>query len=233
MLAVVDSPAASASVERDLAASSSPAAVLEAAADISAVARKVPVGELLFEQGSLRSFVYRVESGAVRHYVRRDAGRQDLVEFAFVGDIVGLGFLEHHATSAQATLDTVVTPIPVSEIEALAAVDPAIEARLAAAIEVEFALLRERALTSGLNKPVERLAAFLLAVSAIEKREGRACLAVPSKLTCGYVADMLGLTLDGLAASMEKLKQRGLVAVTDEGLELRNSKGLELLAEDA
>lgn len=200
---------------------------------ISGETKTFAAGEMIFEQGARRTHFIRIEKGAVRHDYCHDGGNRKLVEFAFAGDAIGLGFLEQHVTSAQAMVETEVVFLPMSSVEACARADANIEARLAAAIDIEFAHLRDRALRSGVGKPVERIAAFLLAVSSMAAREGGEACKIPDTLGCGYVAGMLSMSVDGLADGLKKLERRGLVKITDKGLELRNIPALEMLADEA
>jgi CRP/FNR family transcriptional regulator len=193
--------------------------------------RLLAVGETLFQQGEPRSHVYRVESGALRHTIRHDDGRQDLIEFALAGDMIGLGFLERHATTAQALLETRVTLVPATEMDDLARDDPTVERRLSEAIDIEFAELRDRAVRSGHARPMERLAAYLAAVASIDASEGRSGNVIAGAPACRYVADTLGMSIDCLADALLKLEHRGVVRAGAGRLEVLNRPALEMLAE--
>ncbi len=188
---------------------------------------RVAVGQKIFREGEKRAFVYRVESGSVRHWLVKEDGRAELIGFAFPGDLVGLGFLEHYASSAEAVLDTVVTPLPVAEVEALAKTDEQVAERFRDAVELEFEVLRERATAGDASKPLVRLAAYILAVACANDVEHGNGLVVPDGVGCGYVAAQLGLTVDRLAEELATLERRGLVAVSPFGLEVADLSGLE------
>ena len=70
------------------------------------ILQKVPTGTILFKLGDQRR-LYRVERGAVCHYIRWTNGRHDVIEFAFPGDIIGLGHLSTHVSTAHAMVETV------------------------------------------------------------------------------------------------------------------------------
>ena len=69
---------------------------------ISAV---VAIGAQLFQPGDHRR-LYRVESGAICHYARLSEANEQVIEFAFPGDIIGLGYLPTHVSTAAAMVDT-------------------------------------------------------------------------------------------------------------------------------
>ncbi len=201
------------------------------AADVSGTKRTFDAGAYLYRQGYSRSALYRIVSGVVRQTIRRGDGQHDLVEFAMAGDVIGLGFLEQHGTTAQAILKTEVVEIPLDALDALTHREPGVEERLRAAIDVEFAVLRDRAVTSGLSKPIVRIAAFLLAISDMSKRESGREIIVPDDLKSGYVAETLQMSLDCLADGLQQLEARGLIERTDGGLKLKQIPVLEVLAE--
>ena len=58
--------------------------------------RSLARGEVLFHTGDKRGKLYRIESGALCHYLRWEDGRREIIEFAFPGDIVGFGHLQSH-----------------------------------------------------------------------------------------------------------------------------------------
>lgn len=184
-------------------------------------------GQALFREGDRRTFAYRIESGSVRQLLRHDDGRVEVIGFAFPGELVGLGFLERHATSAEAVLPSVVTPLPVAEVEALARMDEQIAERLADAVELEFGMLGERAAAQGSEEPLVRLAAYILAVAHANAVEHGNGLVVPDGVTCGFVASQLGMSIDRLAEDLATLEGRGLVTVSPFGLEVADPDGLE------
>ena len=98
--------------------------------------------ELLFSLGDPKTEVYLIESGVVAVYEPRLQGRQAIIELAFPGDIVGLGFLQTHTCSARASVETVAHCVPFSAQDRLVGDDPRSQAGLANAIEREFEFLR-------------------------------------------------------------------------------------------
>jgi hypothetical protein len=78
---------------------------------------------------------------------------------------------------------------------------------------------------------LERVAALLLAISKNNSHERRDPLAIPDSLTCGFLADLLGVPIATLASLLRTLGERGLVgAGSNSGLRLKDLPGLEKLA---
>jgi CRP/FNR family transcriptional regulator len=94
-----------------------------------------------------------------------------------------------------------------------------------------FEARRRAIVCAGNRAPLERVAAFLVAVSRNNRHEGRDPNAIPDSLTCGFVADLLGFPIATLASLLKILEERGLVAPDAQAaLLLRDLHGLEKLA---
>jgi CRP/FNR family transcriptional regulator len=193
--------------------------------------RLLAVNELLFGIGEPKSELYVVETGALAVYEPRWNGHRAVIEFAFPGDIIGLGFLETHTCSARATMETCVQCLPLSAQDELFADDPRTQAKLADAIEREVDFLRESSVRFSRQNPLGRLAAFLLTLSRENEQEGRDPTVLMQPLHCGVVADFLALSIDRLGSLLVQLERRGLIEpCSPQGLRLINIGALEGLA---
>lgn len=198
--------------------------------DCETAVRELARGAILFQAGDTRSRIYRVEKGALCHYLRWSDGRREIIEFAFPGDIIGFGHLENHVSTAQAVTETVVSFVSPQEFERALDADAQLASRLSAAADREFDCLRARAVESGRAKPVERVASFISALSHLSADEGRDPTLVTDEISSGFVAEQLDLTIDGLARALRELERRGMVRPTPEGLRIADVTGLEKLA---
>ena len=135
--------------------------------------RRLAAGDILFREGDLRTHVYRVEQGSICLFKVRGDGSHDVLEFAFPGDIVGLGYLDHHVSAAQATVETSISCVPRAAVQLVLDKTPHITSRLTAAIEREVAFLRETQSRSSQTSPVERIAALFVTLSRCNAYEGR------------------------------------------------------------
>ena len=94
-----------------------------------------------------------------------------------------------------------------------------------------FEARRRAILSAGNRAPLERVGAFLLAISRNNGHEGRDPAAIPETLTCGFVAELLGFPIATLASLLKVLEERGLVSTdAHSGLRLTDLAGLEKLA---
>ncbi len=76
-----------------------------------------------------------------------------------------------------------------------------------------------------------RVAALLVSISHNNGYEGRDPMIVPDTLTSGFVADLLGTDVGGLAELLVELKRRGVIDSGHAGLKLKDIAALEALAD--
>jgi CRP/FNR family transcriptional regulator, anaerobic regulatory protein len=98
--------------------------------------------------------------------------------------------------------------------------------------DAAFALRRRSIVRSGRLAPLERIAAFLVAISRNNTYEGRDPYTIPDSLTCGFVAQLLNIGVQELADLLVALEHQGMVAsAPTAGLKLTNLDDLESLAD--
>jgi CRP/FNR family transcriptional regulator len=190
----------------------------------------VPTGGVVFQPGDERHH-YRVEEGAIFHYVRWTDGSHDLIEVAFPGEIVGLGHLGMHISTAQAMVDSVVSRVSDEEVAHLIETDDRVPLLLASAGEREFDYMRDVSLNSGKRTPIGRLANYLIAVADIKPQSPTAMVA--DEVSTGYVAERLQMSVDTLEAALVGLQRKGLVAPEVGGLKITDLPELERVANAA
>lgn len=166
--------------------------------------------ELLFAAGD------PVESGCICVYEPCSAEHRAIVEFTLAGDLLGLGYLENQTRSACLPLN---------------AVDRARD-QLEQAIDDELEFVRDGLVSSGQRNPIERVAAYFVALSHSNSYEGRIPNIITNSLTCGVVAGDLALSVEGLARVLVELGERGLIENCPPlGLRLNDITALERLAD--
>jgi CRP/FNR family transcriptional regulator len=193
--------------------------------------RHVAIGSTVFQPGEPRRLC-RVESGAICHYIRSADGQYEVIEFAFPGDIIGLGCLATHVSTAKAMVDTYVSAITDADLDRALTDDNRLFFRLAEAGEREFDYLRNRSVKADLLPPAQRVANFLLAIANMNASGGRE-LIVTDDVSSGYVAEQLQVSLDTLAMVLLSLRRSGVLDVSDSGLRIVDIAALETLAAGA
>ena len=186
-------------------------------------------GETVFRAMDERH-AYRVESGAICEFSRHGPERFSVIDFAFSGDIVGLGYMTIHSSTAVAMVDTTVVLVSPAELELAVISDDQLSYSLAEAGEREFEYLRAKTINTPPLAPVERLANFLLAILGASGERGTGELIIPDDVTSGFVADQLRMSVDTLAMALLSLRRSGAVEVSSSGLHVLDVERLQLVA---
>ena len=194
--------------------------------------RHLNQGELLFTAGDPKTHLYRVESGCICVYEPCSAEHRATVEFAFAGDLLGLGYLENQTRSARAIGETRIACLPLNAVDRIVELSPRARDQLEQAIDHELEFVRDGLVTSGQSNPIERVAAYFVALSHSNSYEGRIPNIITDSLTCGVVAGDLALSVEGLARVLVELGERGLIENCPPlGLRLNDITALERLAD--
>ncbi len=186
-------------------------------------------GDPVFRPGEPRH-LYRIEDGAVCHFSQWAGARFEVIECAFPGDIIGLGYLSSHSSLATAMVDTMVSIVAPEELEQALRGDYHLAYRLADAGEREFDYLRGKTLNKMALPPLQRVANYLLAIANINGTEGRQGGLSLDDVSSEYVARQLDMTIDTLTAAMLSIRRSGLLDVSPRGLHIVDIAGLEAVA---
>lgn len=189
-------------------------------------------GATLYHAGEPRQAL-RIERGAACQFQRWPDGRVDMFECAFQGDVIGLGYLPDHTSSAVAMVDTVVSVMPTDTLEQRLASDDRLALSLAAAGEREFEYLRAKSVRTALLPPLQKVANYLLAIASIEQSEGRESVLVSDEVASGFVASQLRMSIDTLSMALLSLRRSGILDLSGNRLKIVDVDRLEAVAASA
>jgi CRP/FNR family transcriptional regulator len=173
--------------------------------------RRVEAKKFLFAEGEAISHVFRIETGALALFKVLADGRRQVLGFAHPGDIVGLGIDKEHTMTAQAVKPTRVRCLSMAFLRHSAATDPELGFKLYEATARELADTRDLMLTTGQRSAMERVAAFLVALSRRNQRKGDDAGNIELPMTRTDIGDFLGLTIETVSRSFTKLKIMRLI----------------------
>ena len=201
-----------------------------AGAENAPVGRRLSAGDVLFRAGDTRIHFYLIEQGTIALYRKRLG--QDVVEFVFAGDVLGLGALEKHIDEARALSKSSVRQLPLDSLDDILQ-DERVQRRYADAVHREFAARRNEIIETFRGTAVERVASFFVALSQLNTHEGREPNLIVDSLECGIVANFLSLDIESLGHALVELEKKQLIERTSSGLRLTDLEGLERLSEPA
>jgi CRP-like cAMP-binding protein len=193
--------------------------------------RTIEAKEHIFREGDQVANVYRVEVGHVCIYKTLSDGRRQVVDFAYPGDIIGLGAMGEHTSNAQASTRTRVRAMPVAQLQQAVREDGRLGLELYDAMSRELSASRELLLTVSQRTAAERVAGFLMALSRRAERNGEEADEFVLPMTRSDIADFLGLTIETVSRTFTKLRNEGLIDLTQCVLvTILDHDGLEELA---
>jgi CRP/FNR family transcriptional regulator, anaerobic regulatory protein len=194
--------------------------------------RYIAAGTQLFEEGAPRRHVYRIEHGTVAVYAKHVGRPNRVTSVAGPGEYVGLGCLADYSENARTVEPTILTSLELEAFNRLTQNDPVVRALQTEAIHKEFDKRKAMIVNQRSSTPAECVAAFLVAVSGLNVREGYDPSIVPDTCECGAVANLLGLDIETLAKALLSLKGQGLIHEAPGGeLRLVDLGPLERMAE--
>jgi len=197
----------------------------------AAAPRVLQAREHVFFEGDAKDHIYLVEKGTVCLYKTLPDGRRQIVDFAYPGDLIGLGAPGDHVFSAQAITLARLRCLPAGLLHEVALHDPQLGMQLYRALSEQLLAARDLLLTVGQRNAAERLGALLLALARRNERIGADATRIALPMTRADIADFLSLTIETVSRTFTKLRQAGIIDLVQSSLVvIRDQKGLERLA---
>ena len=183
-------------------------------------------GKHLFKIGDPIQSVYAVRSGSVKVYVPTEPGEEQVLAFILPGEFLGFDGIEaqHHTCASVALETTTVCELPYDRLEELCHALPAIDSRIHKLIGKEITVDHEMLILLGKRTAEERLATFLLSLSARFKKRGFSERDFNLSMSRHEIGSYLGLAVETVSRLFARFQDEGLVSV--------NRRYVEILAMD-
>jgi len=182
------------------------------AAAIGGIAR--PGTQFIAEADPATAF-FNIISGTARLYKLLPDGRRQITGFANGGDFLGLAVSDTYAFTAEA-IDTVhYCRFPRARLRALMHDFPLMEERLLKFASTELVAAQEQMLLLGRKSARERVASFLMARGRLASAGQRASAGFVLPMSRVDIADYLGITIETVVRTMRKLREEGIIEVTN------------------
>ncbi|MBI2959787.1 MAG: cyclic nucleotide-binding domain-containing protein [Betaproteobacteria bacterium] len=199
-----------------------------------AVARRfrVEAGEYLYRIGDPFKSLYAISSGCLRNTIRDERGREQVMGFHMMGDVVGVGGIGPRAYifDMRALEASEVCEIPFDQLEDLADRAPALRGNI---LKI-FGRYRNRdARTLSLRRtasPEARLAGFLLDLSHRLEALGHDPASFRLPMSRADLASYLGLSAGALGKAFVQIAQNGIAKMSRKTIEVCSLQGLQSLA---
>jgi CRP/FNR family transcriptional regulator, anaerobic regulatory protein len=184
----------------------------------------------IFFEGDLKRTIYQIESGAVCLYKTTIDGRRQIFNFAFQGDLIGLGAADEYSHSAQAMGTTYLKCIAIATLNQLAIRDSSVALKLYQAMSSELDATRDLLMALGQLATLERVIVFIVVLSQRNARVGKDPFTLMLPMTRFDIADLLGMTIETVSRSLTKLRRRQLIEISHNSIiKILDLKGLRAL----
>jgi CRP/FNR family transcriptional regulator len=177
--------------------------------------RRLRAGDRAFLQGQAFTHLEAVRAGSFKTAIVLKDGREQVSQFSFAGDLMGLDGLGDgvHASTATALEDSIVYPVPLTSLR-----DPELRSKpwhevLCRHMGQEIVREHAQMLLLGGTGAFARLAIFLLDVSDRMRVRGYSPLEFNLRMSRGDIGSYLGLSMETVSRMFSTLQQQGVVAV--------------------
>ncbi len=187
-------------------------------------------GHLLLEENSSEHRFYTVMSGWAYSSRLLTDGKRQILDIFLPGQIIGLrevGY-DRSLTSVTTLSPMVACPFPKERLHTIFSEAPRLTDLFFMVMARDQHMLIERIINIGRRPAAERLAHFLLEMRA-RLQADTSTFELP--LNQAILADTLGLTPIHVSRTIKKLREQGLVSVTNGKVTISNEHGLTRLAD--
>ncbi|SDD85065.1 CRP/FNR family transcriptional regulator, anaerobic regulatory protein [Cupriavidus sp. YR651] len=191
--------------------------------------RRVRLGERLYRAGDPFRSLYAVRSGSFKTVGTTARGREIVSGFYMAGDSLGMDGVsqEVHSCDAIALEDSVVCVLPFHLLEALCREIKPLQRQLLKMFGAEIVRESQQMMLLGNMSAEQRVAAFLLNISARYRARGYSSTAFVLRMTREDIGSFLGVTLETVSRSLSRFQQEGLLTVQGKSIELLNLDALD------
>lgn len=196
--------------------------------------RPIHKNEFLYRDGDDCRAIYAVRSGCVKTIIESSSGDAQIIGFHLPGELVGFdGFAtDVHTCSAETLETTSVCELPLENLEELCESIPGLQRQMRRIMGLEVNNDHDLLLLLGKMSAEEKLATFLLNVSARMKerhwKETEFNLAMPRQ----DIANYLGLAVETVSRLFAQFQEYGLIAVDKRHITITDMTGLKKIVGD-
>lgn len=188
-------------------------------------------GQTIINEGEDLTHYYTLSEGVIRLVKFLPDGRRAILDFLYKGDFLGLNLEGHYSYSAEAVTAVKVCCFSRPKLQAMFDDIPVMKSRLTSMFMSKLVASQNQLAGLGRMSPRERLAAFLLHISA-EKALNHVDQSFILPMPREDIADYLGLTIETVSRTFSAFAKEGLISIEKRNIiELKNEPALQRLAE--
>jgi CRP/FNR family transcriptional regulator, anaerobic regulatory protein len=192
-------------------------------------ARKVRRGEALYRTGDRFDSLFAVRSGSLKTLIVNRDGREQITGLRLAGDSLGLDGIatDVHAFSAVALEDSSICTLPYAALKNLCRESGTMQDRLHRLMGDQFNQEASQMMVLGSLTAEERVAAFLLDVSARNWQRGYSQAEFRLRMSREDMGSYLGITLETVSRILSRFQKRGLIDAQGKLIKIVDIDGLQ------
>lgn len=189
-------------------------------------------GVHLFHQGERFRSLYAVRSGSVKTFTTLNNGMEQITGFHLPGELVGLDAVnsEQHTCGAKTLESTSFCEIPFEQLETLSGELPSLRRQLLRLMGKELVQEQELLTLIGKKSAEERLATFLVDISARFHDRGFSPTEFRLSMSRNDIGNYLGLAVETVSRLFTRFQDQGLLHANGKLVQLRDIRALRQLA---
>jgi len=172
-------------------------------------------GEHLFRAGHSSHALFAVRSGALKSYCLTGEGEEQVLGFILPGELTGMDGLagEHYASASIALETTSVCELPFDQLAELCCQLPGVHAQIMRIVGKEITTDQQLLMLLGKRNAEERLASFLLSLSARYKRRGLSANEFYLPMSRQDIGNYLGLAIETVSRLFARFQDEQILTV--------------------
>ncbi|MDH3561086.1 MAG: fumarate/nitrate reduction transcriptional regulator Fnr [Gammaproteobacteria bacterium] len=190
-------------------------------------------GQHLFRSGDAGQSLYAVRSGSLKTYCTTKNGDEQVLGFTLPGEIVGLDGMSNgqYASNSVALETSSVCQLPFNQLDELCSEIPSLHRQMMRVVGKEVSADHAMLLLLGKRSADERLAAFLLSLSARYKARGLSATEFNLPMSRQDIGNYLGLAIETVSRLFAHFQDQKLLRVNRRQVTLIDIARLEEMFE--
>ena len=189
-------------------------------------------GQYVFRENQPFNSIFAVRSGALKVFSSTSDGREQITGFYFPGEILGLDGISNnrYESSAKALETAAICEIPFDRLGDLSAQVPSLQMQFFKLMSREIGSDQQLITLLSKHTADERLATFLLSISARNARRGLSATRFRLPMSRLDIGNYLGLTVETVSRSIGRLQKQEIIEVSNKDIHIFDLSTLETVA---
>jgi CRP/FNR family transcriptional regulator len=202
--------------------------------DLVPARQRFKKGAPVFQSGDRFTALYAIRSGSCKTTVSDQSGREQVIGYDLMGDIIGFDGIGsgRHQCQAVSLEDTEVCEVPFARLEELSSRLPALQRNLHRLLSREIMRDENLLLVVGSMGAQERVAAFLLNLSQRYQQRGYSSKEFVLRLTRRDIGSYLGMKLETVSRLLSRFQSKKLIKIEKSVIRLLDLQALKAMISD-